>query len=84
VNGAFNVMSLNDGVYRVDVILEGLKPARIEHLEMKSSEVTHASVVLRLDTTETITVGAIGPDPLMMNDGISTTFSHELINKLPL
>jgi len=81
VNGAFNIASLNDGIYRVEVTLEGLKPAKIEHLEMKASEVTHASVVLRLDPTETITMGAIAVQP---SDGISATYSQELINKLPL
>ena len=81
VNGAFTIASLNDGIYRVEVTLEGLKPARIEHLQMKASEVTHANVVLRAETTETITVGAIAVAP---SDGISATYSQELINKLPL
>lgn len=85
VNGAFNIASLDDGRYRVEVTLEGFKPARMEHLQLKASEVTHASVALRLNaTTTTIIVGAIAPDPMMMmNNGVSTTFSQDFINKLP-
>jgi len=83
-NGAFSIASLNDGLYRVEVLFEGFKPARIEHLELKASEATHASVSLRVDVSESITVGAIGPDPLALNEGISTTFTQDFINKLPL
>jgi hypothetical protein len=83
-NGVFRIVALNDGIYRVEVMLEGFKPARMEHLDLKASEVTHASVSLRFDSTETITVGAMTVDPLSTNDGISTTFTQDFINKLPL
>lgn len=81
--GAFHVASLNDGLYRVEVTLAGLKPATIEHLRLKASEVTHASVVLRLEPADTIIVGAIAVDDM---NGIpaSTTFSQDFIDKLPL
>jgi hypothetical protein len=83
VNGAFNIASLNDGVYRVDVTLQGIKPARVEHLQLKAGEVTHANVAMRFCTTEAITVGAIAEDWMTMNSGVSTTFSQDFINKMP-
>jgi len=82
-NGAFNITPLDDGLYRVEVTLPGLREVKIEHLQLKAGEVTHASVALRLDTvTTTITLGRVA-DPLMMNDGVGVRFSHDFINKLP-
>jgi hypothetical protein len=83
VNGAVSMASLNDGIYRVDVTLDSFGTARIEHLQLKASEVTHASVALRLNTMGTIIVGAVAPDPMSLENGISTTFSQDFINKLP-
>lgn len=83
VNGAFNIASLKDGLYRIEVTLAGFRPARMEHLQLKASEVTHASVALRLDATTTITVGAIAEDPMMISDGIGMRFSQDFINKMP-
>ncbi len=84
-NGAFSIASLSDGIYRVEVTLEAFQPAKIEHLELKASEATHASVALRLDSSVTVTVGIIvTTDPLETRDGISTTFTQDFINKLPL
>jgi len=83
VNGAFHFASLNDGLYHVEMILEGFKPARVDHLQLKAGEVVHASVAMRFDPTETVTVGAIAPDLTMMNIGVSTTFTQDFINKLP-
>jgi hypothetical protein len=83
VNGAFNIASLNDGLYRIEVTLVGFRPVTMEHLQLKASEVTHARVALRLDaTTTTITVGAIAADP-MVNDPLTTRFSQDFINKMP-
>lgn len=82
VNGAFRIPALNDGIYRVDVELQGLSSARIEHLQLKAGEVTHASVTLRLDPENMIVVGAIAVDPI--TSSVSTTFYQDLINKLPL
>jgi len=79
VNGAFGIASLNDGLYRVEVTLPGLEPATVEHLSLKASEVTHASVVLRWDT---ITVGVLTL-AVPMSDGNTTTVSRELMQKLP-
>jgi Carboxypeptidase regulatory-like domain len=84
VNGAFNIASLNDGLYRIAVTLSGFRPAEMQHLQLKASEVTHANFALRLDATTSITVGAIAEDPLVMNDGIGMRFSQDFINKLPL
>ena len=79
-NGAFTIAALNDGIYRVEAILSGFTSARMEHLELKAGEVTHASIALRVDTSETITVGGLAP---MNPTPGTTTVSGELLNKLP-
>jgi hypothetical protein len=84
VNGGFTFTSLNDGIYRVEVTLVGFTPAVVEHLRLKQSEIMRARVALRVEVTESITVGAVGPDSTMMDAGVTTTFSQSLINKLPL
>jgi hypothetical protein len=83
VKGAFSIASLSDGLYRIEVTLAGFRPAKMEHLQLKAGEVMHASVNLRLDVRETIIVGAIAIDPLAMNDGITTRFSKDFIDKMP-
>jgi hypothetical protein len=82
-NGAFNITPLDDGLYRVEVTLPGFREAKMEHLQLKAGEVTHASVALKVDVTDSITVGRIATDPLMMNDGTGVRLSHDFINKLP-
>jgi hypothetical protein len=84
-NGAFDIASLNDGLYRVEVTLVGFEPASMEHLQLKAGEVTHASVTMRLDSTQTFTVGVIATEDsmMMMTHGVSTTFSQDFINKMP-
>jgi hypothetical protein len=79
-NGAFSITALTDGIYRVAITLSGLTPATIEHLEMKAGEVTHATVSLRPDTAEMITVGALAP--MEMEPG-KTTLSEYVLSKLP-
>lgn len=81
--GTFNFASLNDGIYRVEVKLEGFKTAKVEHLELKASEATHASVSMQPDSTETITLGAIAYS-VLENQAISATYAQDFINKLPL
>jgi hypothetical protein len=82
VNGAFRTASLGDGLYRVDVALEGLTPASIEHLPLKAGEVTHARVAVQFEATSIgIVVGAVAP--VSIESG-STTFTQDFINKLPL
>jgi hypothetical protein len=56
----------------------------MEHLQLKASEVTHVSVALRLDSGATM--GVIGTtEPAALEDSaISTTFTQDFINKLPL
>jgi hypothetical protein len=81
-NGAFAIASLEDGVYRVEVMLQGFKPATIHHLPLKASEMTHASVALRLEPVTEVLVGAIAP--MFDNNGPgSMTLTHDLIDKLP-
>jgi hypothetical protein len=81
-NGVFTFSSLPEGKYRVELLLAGLNPATIKHLELKSSTVTHARVAMRVEALESITVGGAGPDPLAQS-GISTTFTQSFIDKLP-
>src|SRR5258708_40160253 len=80
VKGAFIIAALNDGIYRVDVTLAGFRPARMEHLELKAGEVIHASVALRMDTSEMITVGGLAP---MNMEAGTTTISQDILRKLP-
>jgi hypothetical protein len=83
-NGAFSIAALNGGIYRVEMTIEGFKPTTMDHLELKSSEVTHANVSLRLEEVS-FTMGIIFADPMTtMNEPNSTTFSQNFINKLPL
>ena len=81
--GAFNIASLSDGIYRLEVTLESFRPARVEHLQLKASEVTHANVALRMDPSMMIMVGAIASEPTMNSFGVSTTFSQDFISKMP-
>lgn len=79
--GAFTLVSLTDGSYRVDVTLEGVEPAWIEHLELKASAVTHANIALRT----TALMGLIVAQPeLEKHDPLSTTFPQSFIDKLPM
>lgn len=83
-NGAFSVASLNAGLYRVEATLAGLNSAIAKHVALRESDVTHVRAVLAFDTVETVIVGAIAVDPLSTNNGISTTFTKDLIDKLPI
>jgi hypothetical protein len=81
--GVFHIASLNEGIYRIDAILVGLEPARIEHVHLKASEVTRANVVLHFEAmVESLIVGAIAVDP-MASSGISMTFSQDFIDNMP-
>jgi hypothetical protein len=83
VSGVFKITSVNDGIYRIEMTLAGFKQTRMDHLQLKAGEVTHANVALRMDIRETITVGAIAIDLVTKNDGMTMTFSHDFIDKLP-
>jgi len=78
VHGAFTIGALSDGIYRVEVTLSGFIPATMEHLEIKSGEVIHANVTLRM---EAILMGAIAP--IISPDAGTTTVAHDVIDKLP-
>src|SRR3954454_6488987 len=80
-NGVFTIAALTEGIYRVEAILPGFIPATIEHLELKSGDVIHATVALRPNAAETITVGALAP--MITPDAGKTTISSELLRKLP-
>jgi hypothetical protein len=82
VNGAFTIAALNDGIYRVEITLSGFIPARMEHLELKAGEVTHASVALRLDTANMITVGGLAP-MFDVNAADKMTISGDFLNRMP-
>lgn len=81
-NGAFSISSLNEGLYRVEVTVRGLKPATIEHLQLKTSIVTQAKVVLHL--YRAMTMGVIVAQPMLISsDGNTTTVYSEVLRKLP-
>ena len=84
IQGRFNFSALSDGIYRVDVTLSGFLPAVVEHLQLKQSEVTNARVALRVDPAA-VTMGIVSAveSGTTMPDGPSTTFSQQLVNKLP-
>ncbi len=84
VNGAFTIPSIDDGVYRVEVTLDhDLKPAGIEQLQLNANEVTTARFAVQLDGITDILSGAVAVDDFM-TEGVSTTFSQDFINKLPI
>jgi hypothetical protein len=53
-DGIFSFASLIDGLYRVEMTLEGFKTATMEHLSLNASEVTHATVTLTTFTQDFI------------------------------
>ena len=80
-NGAFAFASLDDGLYRMDVTLAALKPVVVEHLQLKQNRIMRVDVAMQVEATmgEVISVSPRAGTP----DGPVTTFSQELINKLP-
>ncbi len=81
-NGAFNIDSFDDGLYQVDVTLEGIIPSRIEHLQLTANEVTKAQFAMRIDAQQEM--GIIAVDETPRHEPLSTTFTQDFINKLPL
>lgn len=80
VNGAFTFPSLGDGSYRALMTLPGFKPAMIEHLELTSGVITHASI--RLEAVEQL-MGIVFTDVKTTHEPMSTTFTQSFIDKLP-
>lgn len=83
LNGSFRISGLRAGLYLATAKMAGFESAALPHVALKAGAVTRASATVRIDTGETITVGAAGPDPLSVHE-ISTTFTQDLINKLPI
>ena len=82
-NGAFTIPSPSKGRYRIEAKMAGLNSV-IQHVTLKQNEVTRARITMRIATIgEVITVSHVAPSPMETNE-ISTTFSEELINKLPV
>jgi hypothetical protein len=81
VTGVFKITSLNEGLYAIEMTLAGFRSAKVEHLQLKSSEVTHADVALRMDPAITITVGELAIVP--QHDGLTTRFTKDFIDKMP-
>jgi hypothetical protein len=81
-NGAFSIPALTNGTYRVEITLSGLMPTTIEHLELKSGELTRASVTMQFTPMmgEVITVGVLAP--MEMEPG-KLTLTQQVLNKLP-
>lgn len=82
--GVFTISSAPDGFYRVEVSLEGFTPAVMEHLLLKQNNVTQAQVSLRVENGAFMGIITVDDPTTIRKDGISTTFSQELINKLPI
>lgn len=80
-NGAFNIPALNEGLYRIEVALSGFKPATIEHVHLKASVVTHASVTLQSDFG--VTMGVIVFESVATSDSNTTTVTQEFMRKMP-
>jgi hypothetical protein len=80
-NGVFTFASQTDGSYRVDVTLPGLDPRQIEHLELKSSLVTHAHIALHPAALMGEVLPLV-PEPVK-HDALSITFTQSFIDKLP-
>jgi hypothetical protein len=81
-NGIFTVASLDDGLYRMEVKLSGLKPAVVEHMQLKQNQIMRVEVSMQVQALmgEVITVSTnVG-----MRDGPTTTFSQDLVSKLPI
>jgi hypothetical protein len=84
MHGAFTLPGLNDGSYRLEVWLSGFTPARMEHLELKPGNVTHASVALQKDPVSVVEVGIIimAPSNLTVEPG-KVTVTNAFLNKIP-
>ncbi len=80
-NGAFTILPPEDGLYRVEMRLEGFRPAIIEHLELKAGAAATARVTMQFDTSATVVVGAVA-EP--QHEPLTTTFPESLISKLPI
>jgi hypothetical protein len=80
-NGVFTFMSLSDGTYRAELALPGFQRASIEHLALKSSVVTHASIRLVIEPEMGIIVVE---EQAPRHDALSTTFPQSFIDKLPM
>lgn len=83
--GAFRSTSMKDGIYRLEVTLAGFEPATMNHLKLKAGEVTHANVVMTIQSTvgETIVVGALAPVFDITSSETSTTIPKDVIEKQP-
>jgi hypothetical protein len=80
-NGVFTFMSLSDGTYRAELALPGFQRASIEHLALKSSVITHASIRLVIEPEMGIIVVE---EQAPRHDALSTTFPQSFIDKLPM
>jgi hypothetical protein len=82
-DGAFAFRSLRDGLYSVEITMAGMKPAKIEHLELRAGRITNARVSMELsELGESVVVGALAV-PAMEQQAISTTFTQDFIDKMP-
>jgi Carboxypeptidase regulatory-like domain len=82
VGGVFSIAGLSDGIYRVEITLPAYTPARMEHLELTSGQVTHANVALRLEAV-TVTMGAMVSVLATTDSPGTTTITQDMLNKLP-
>jgi hypothetical protein len=78
--GAFRV-NLLDGLDDVHLLLDGQYPATIEKLSLSSSDRSNAEIAVLPEATIGVIVTVV--DQVRM-DPLSTTFSQDFIQKMPL
>jgi len=80
--GRFAIGPLPEGLYRMEVTLEGFDSAVVKNFQVKPHEIALAHVVLRMKAVETITVGALAA-PYGGDHTARTTFSKDELDRLP-
>jgi hypothetical protein len=82
-HGAFEVRSLDEGVYRVEVTLDSLFLPLVQFVPLRANETTRARVSLRIDPTVTVLVGAVATYTETTKEPFTTTFTEDLLKNLP-
>jgi hypothetical protein len=83
-NGEYRVESLNPGLYRVEAAAQGFSKKTVEHVAVRTSQVTSNNLALQVgSSTDTVTVEA-GADQIQTETGeLSKTIPVQEIKDLP-
>ncbi len=81
VHGMFEIASLQEGQYRVEVALVGFEPALAEHVSVQQNELALVQARLIVDETLIVTAGLLAFDPVP--EPGRTTFTKEFLDKVP-